>query len=394
MNDIYQGREQTQAKHFILETYLKALAMKLLEGGYSRISFVDGFSGPWASKSEKFADTSFKIALTVLSDVAKYFEDKGNPKSINCFFVEKDKAAFLKLQEEVLQYHRPQKRFIVQAMNCPFEDAIPEIQKFVQGSFALIFIDPTGWTGYPLDKMSPLLRQGKGEVLLNFMFDFINRFASSDNEPTIESFERNLGRNWKQKLDPLLPPGLAVERLFCSNLKEAGNYNFVLSTKIEKSQTRRPHFSLIYATRHYEGLKTFRDVENTALSIHEGRVSTARTNTKMIKTGQPSLFDAEDILEHGSFSLAKSTALKHAFSFVEERIKIEKTKLAFQKLAAETMEKFMVRETDVKDLCVDLAKLGKIEPTWKLRGSKIQKPDQDDLLIWIGEDTPPTPPWL
>jgi hypothetical protein len=56
------------------------------------------------------------------------------------------------------------------------------------------------------------------------------------------------------------------------------------------------------------------------------------------------------------------------------------------------METHMITESKVKEICVKLAKLGKIEPTWKLRGPKIQKPDQNDLLIWIGEDTPPTPP--
>ena len=35
MTDAYVGREQTEAKHFILRKYLQTLAFKILEGGLS-----------------------------------------------------------------------------------------------------------------------------------------------------------------------------------------------------------------------------------------------------------------------------------------------------------------------------------------------------------------------
>lgn len=390
MNDIYQGREQTQAKHFILETYLKALAMKVLNSGYySSLSYVDGFSGPWEARTEDFSDTSFKIALSVLSDVSKFFRDQGKPKEIRCFFVEKNKGSFSRLQTEVEPYNQPLIGFKVKAVNGQFEDSVGAIQEFTKDSFALMFIDPTGWTGYPLDKIGPLLRQSNGEILLNFMFDFINRFASSRNESIVESFEPILGKDWNTKIEGWPKPrGEAAEELFMRNLKRAGGYKFALSTKIEKTHEKRPHFALVYATRNYKGLKTFRDIEYKALSAHEEHLSAARTDAKFNRTGQSSLF-----AEEAGFEQLKGAALKGASDFIATRISAV-TKLTFESLAAQAMEKFMVRETHVKDICVELAKLGKIEATWKLRGSKIQKPDQDDLLIWIGEDTPPTPPWL
>ena len=383
----YGGREQTEAKHLILRTYLKALAIKLLEGGFSRLSYVDAFSGPWESRTEDFSDTSFKIALTVLSEVAQFFTDRGKPKQIGCFFIEKSKNSFRQLQIEVERYHQPERGLMVRAVNDEFENQINEIRSFTRNSFALIFIDPTGWTGYPLDKLSPLLRQGEGEVLLNFMLDFINRFASSRDQPTVDSFEPILGKDWRTKLDQSpLPKGEAAEELFLANLKAAGRYEYVLSTKIEKTLERRTHFSIVYATRKYAGLKTFRDVEYKALKTHEGHLSAARTNAKAIKTGQQSFFQ-----ETGTFDSVQESSRQNASGFVSARIMSAGT-LRFDSLAAEAMEKFMVRETDVKDLCVTLAKQRKIEATWKLRGSKFQKPDQNDLLIWIGEDTPPTPP--
>jgi len=380
MSQPYEGREQTEAKHFILKLYLKRLAMILLEGNFPTLSYVDGFSGPWESRTEDFSDTSFKIALTVLSETAQFFRDRGKPKEIRCFFVEKDKNSFDKLRTEVEKYNQPHRGFIAQASNSQFLDAIPDIQRFTRNSFTLIFIDPKGWTGYDLGKLGPLLSKLEGEVLLNFMFDFINRFTSSQDEPTVESFEPILGKDWRIKLqDSPLPKGEAAEALFLENLKTAGRYKYVLSTKIEKTHERRTHFSLIYATRKYAGLKTFRDIENKALSVHEDNLSTVRTEAKLHKSGQTSLFP-----ETGSFGQLQATAKLNTKKYIESRVQ-SVSKISFEALAAETMEKFMVRETQIKDICVELSQRGKIEATWKQGSNRRRKPDQNDLLIWIGD---------
>jgi hypothetical protein len=65
----YSGREQTKAKHFILKRYLQALAFKVLR--YFDVTYVDGFSGPWETQTEDFADSSFRIAIDVLRDAQK-----------------------------------------------------------------------------------------------------------------------------------------------------------------------------------------------------------------------------------------------------------------------------------------------------------------------------------
>lgn len=68
MASIYQGREQTEAKHFILRKYLQKLAFKTLHGGWSTLAYVDGFSGPWETRTADYSDSSFMIAIQVLKD--------------------------------------------------------------------------------------------------------------------------------------------------------------------------------------------------------------------------------------------------------------------------------------------------------------------------------------
>src|SRR5260370_16300660 len=93
VTDAYSGREQTQAKHFILKRYLQALAFKVLT--FSDITYVDGFSGPWETKAENFSDSSFMIALSVLQDAQKrILERMGHRRRIRCFFSERNAQAF------------------------------------------------------------------------------------------------------------------------------------------------------------------------------------------------------------------------------------------------------------------------------------------------------------
>ena len=177
----YIDREQTQAKHFILRRYLQALAFKVLHGW--DITYVDGFSGPWESKTEDFSDTSFMIAIDVLKDAqARILAETGKRRHISCFFSENDPAAYKQLEEAVAPHNKPNEGFEVQTFCGKFEDAVPKIQAAIGGAFPLIFIDPTGWTGYPFEKIKPIFGSAKCEVLINFMYGHISRFVTSQDE--------------------------------------------------------------------------------------------------------------------------------------------------------------------------------------------------------------------
>lgn len=192
MADPYSGREQTKAKHFILKHYLEALAFKVLT--FSNITYVDGFSGPWETRTENFSDSSFMIAIDVLRDAQKkIFEREGKRRRIRCFFSESNLASYKQLQAAVAPFHRPDEDFEIKTYQGKFEDAVGEILAFIGTSFPLIFIDPTGWTGYPFDKIKPLFSRPKCEVVINFMYEFVNRFSHSEDEDIIASLNPILG---------------------------------------------------------------------------------------------------------------------------------------------------------------------------------------------------------
>lgn len=266
MTNIYQGREQTEAKHFILRRYLQKLAFKTLLGGWNSLTYIDGFSGPWQSRTNDHSDSSFMIALEVLKDAQSKVRATGKKTRINCFFSEENRDSYIQLQAAVAPHHDPTNNFFVKTFNGKFEDAVDAIIKAMEGSFALTFIDPTGWTGYEFDKVKPIFEHAPGEVLLNFMYDFVSRFTASSDPRTIASFDGILGIGWQQRLDQSISREEAILALFTEQFRQAGNFRYVLSTPIEKISDRT-HFYIVYGTRNTKGLEAYRQVEYDALKI-------------------------------------------------------------------------------------------------------------------------------
>lgn len=377
MTDPYAGREQTKAKHYILRRYLQALAFKVLR--FSDITYVDGFSGPWEAKTDNFADSSFMIAIAVLRDAQQLiFEQTGHRRRIRCFFSESNSTAFTQLAAAVTPFHKPEEHFEIRTFCGKFEDAVVDIESFIGNSFPLIFIDPTGWTGYPFEKIKRLFVRAKCEVLINFMYEFVNRFSYSDDEDIIASLDPILGGpGWREKLDKSLPRGLAVEKLFRETLKSVGGFDFVVSTRIDKSTAERPHFFIAYGTKSGEGLKAFRETEFAALREHERSRANARQRKREQQTRTGDMFaeyDAE-VKEESIDELVnqlKAMASKELMEMLKQRGEIQ-----FARVVADILQGHMLRETNVKDICVDLAKAGVIENTW---GTGNRKPRDENVI--------------
>lgn len=375
--DPYAGREQTKAKHFILKRYLQALAFKVLT--ISDITYVDGFSGPWNSNMEDFSDSSFMIALQVLQDAQrKLFEQKGIRRRIHCFLSEIDPEAFRQLQAAVAPFNKPKDGFEVETYCGKFEDAVSQIKKSIGSSFALIFIDPTGWTGFAFEKIKDIFSSRMCETLINFMYDHVNRFVASQDIATIASLNAILGGSgWRERLDTKLPRGLAVEKLFRDTLQRAGNFQYVISTKIDRNTADRPHFFIAYATKSRHGLKVFRQIEYDALREQARNRANAKERKQEQRSAMIDMFSGHeaDVQEETIDGIVKAQE-RLASAYLLEVLSNEHT-LPFSQVVDVLLQAFMLRETNVKDICVALEKEGRIDRTW---GPGNRKPQDADLV--------------
>ena len=214
----YRGREQTFIKHLILRRYLETVARHIL-WSQSEFVFVDGFSGPWAAASDNYEDTSFGIAMRLLRQVRD--ELKANhqrERRVRCVFVEKGPRAFARLSEAV----KAAPYIDAHAIHGRFEDSVDKVLRQVGNAFALISIDPKGWS-FDLRKLGPMLRHRPSEVIVNFMFEHINRFLDDQRPEIRASYVLPFGDpNWRSRFDALQASGLRREEAVLELFREGG----------------------------------------------------------------------------------------------------------------------------------------------------------------------------
>lgn len=137
-----------------------------------------------------------------------------------------------------------------------FEDVVPEIVDYVGRSFSLTFIDPTGWSGFGLRKIRPLLKL-PGEVIINFMYDHVNRYLNDPRPEIAASFDQMFGGpNWYLEVEDRVGMGMsredAILDVYCGRLRKFGDFEHVTSTRILKPLSDRSYFHLVYGTRHWK----------------------------------------------------------------------------------------------------------------------------------------------
>lgn len=161
-------------------------------------------------------------------------------------------------------------------------------------------------------------------------------------------------------------------------LKAAGKFTYVVSTRIDKSTQNRPHFFLAYATKDRAGLKAFREIEFRALRTHARARSAAMARKRETRSGTPEMF-AEFDADHREASIDELVAEQKQQSkeFLLTLLVAAKS-IQFTDVADTLLQAFMLRETNVKDVCVELAREGKIENTW---GSGTRKPNDQTQIV-------------
>lgn len=285
----YRGREQTYLKHFFLERYLEAVAYRI-GWGYREFVYVDGFSGPWRSQDEAFEDTSFMIAIQRLRSVRDSLARLNREPRIRCVFVESQ----FERCEELRRAVQDIQDFEIVVIAGEFENVQGEVMRAAGESFSLTFVDPLGWSGLALRRLAPLLRR-HGEVLINFMFDYVNRFSADGRQPIARSFDDFFGGpGW----DEVVRQGEeSMLEFYQRRLGELCGFHFVTRTQILKPRDNRTYFYLVYGTRHLEGLKQFRKSERKFLQEQERIRADASQDARQTRTGQGELFREADAAE-------------------------------------------------------------------------------------------------
>lgn len=361
----YEGRAQAIVKHTFLSKYLPALVGKL-GNSRDRLVYIDGFAGPWKSSDEEnFSDTSFGIALDAMLAAQQFQKNRGHNVKMTAHLVEKDPAAFQKLDGFAKQFDT----INVTPREGDFHGHMQAILNSLQPSdFCFTFIDPKGLS-LDIKALSPLLARRSSEVLINFMYDFFNRLAGMDSEAITEIMNAlMLGAEWRPKLEAARNPKEREEVIieaFCECVRTSGNYKYVTTLKVQKPSHDRTLYHLVFGTRHPAGLEVFRDSQIKALETQAQVRSTAKTKAKSKKSGMDDMFGGSDTVALDPSAREIEAGKIDGVKFARALIASRSNGILWPEIWPAVLEKHTIRKSVLGNSLNELRKAGSIiAPDW------------------------------
>ncbi len=279
----------TRAKHEILRRYLQAWTPILTQGGFPKVAYLDGFSGP--GQYEGGEDGSPIIALKAALD----HSNRISGQVIFVFVEEKqDRAEFLR---QIVQSMSLPKNFVVEIHGGKtFERAFADFRRDhadrnsrLPPTFA--FIDPFGWTGAPFSVVQSILGQPSCEVFVTFMYEEINRFIGHpDQEANFDLFFGT--RDWRSGINLAKPAerNRFLHDLYLRQLKQAARAEYARSFQMRNAAGVTDYY-LFYATNNSTGLKKMKEAMWKVDESGEFTFSDATDPNQMVLSSKSPRFD-------------------------------------------------------------------------------------------------------
>lgn len=325
-----------------------------------RLWYVDCFAGPWKARDQELRDTSISIGLTALESVAQTWGTEHFLIELGAIFVEKNQHAFKQLGQFLANRSE-----LVRTHPLPgeFGQRIGEIEQLIQSDPAFVFVDPTGWKGVAMDFIAPLVKQPRRDVLINVMFNDVNRFKDDP-----RAFLREQMRTFFGLKTGDLPPGMSetqLIRFYRSRLKSACSMEFALDLAVPHPLHARTKLRLVVGGHNREVVRLFRDVERKVLGVEASTVRVkAKERRNLERTGQMPLLHAPPPEHDDAYEKARTEGLEEVRSYVPERLR-QVGPLEYWRLWPAVLEECHITATDLKSVLVDMRRSGAIVvPNW------------------------------
>ena len=380
----YHDREQSYLKHRVLREYLVLWGRKLgslARRGPITLWYVDCFAGPWQSQDEELGDTSIHIGLSALEEAGRIWRDNGQEVALRAIFVEKDDKAFARLEQYLTKREGAVE---TTAFHGEFGSHVSNIADMLSDDPAFVFVDPTGFKGVAMDYIRPLLVKRMREVLVNVMFNHINRFKDDSRAFLREQMKAFFGLS-----EEALEKGLSeteLLRTYRTNLKSNCDVSFAADLAVPHPTKRRTWFRLVIGGKHPEVLRVFREVEARVIGGEAASIRTeARDRKTEQETGQMSLLSEQAAPSQDAWYAEANEADRLAC--IDDLISElpENGARRYRALWPAVLEERHVTEGELAKAVVAAAKAGRlfIEPDKRRR----RRAQDDDLLSRPGDKT-------
>ena len=281
----YIGREPAFVKHTILRSYLLRLFM--IVGQSSKIpviNYVDCMSGPWQEGDEELRDTSIGVSLQQIAECQAELEKRfGRQPKFRALYIEKNKKSFLKLNSFLVG--NPYPGIETHCMRGDYVSLTDDIVNWCGDEFTFFFVDPKGWKGVVDARvMQPLLQMKRAELLINLMYDFVNRAYSIPKHA--EDMEVLFGD------DGALDGGerkIVIPQRYRRELKQVYQGRTAM-VPIDKGGVDRVLYFLVYLTRDATGIRVFKEIAEDMEIVQRQVKQEARLRKQQMQSSTEDMF--------------------------------------------------------------------------------------------------------
>lgn len=253
---IWHIEPHTQAKHAILERYLKAW-LPIMSRWNGRILYIDGFAGPgkYLDKNNRpIIDGSPLIAIN-----AALKHKLPLHAEIVFIFIELDPRRCEHLKNLLTQINLPN-NLKYEVMCEKFDETLSSILNYLdeqnkQLAPTFAFIDPFGYSDTPFSIIKRIMKTKKCEVLITFMYKDINRFLNDPDKAL--HFDSLFGTDqWRSiaQVNNSRERKRQIHELYHRQLKEEAKVKYVRSFEMINEFNQTIYF-LYFGTNSLDGLK-------------------------------------------------------------------------------------------------------------------------------------------
>ena len=257
---LFDAPLHTEAKHRLYRFYLDAWLPILLGGRFPRVRIVDGFAGPGRYTGGQ--EGSPQVAIRAALEHERLRSVLAGPDRVRLLFIEADARRARHLEHELhafdsarpagLRWRVEQGEFAT-----VWSGALEAAERTGRLDPTLLFIDAFGYTGFPMALLTPMQGYRACELLINFPWDSVDRWAVNVEErhPLLTELYgderwrpgRNVSDAWEREQ--------FFVREYQAALADAGWRGTTFRMLNARNQTQ---YYLVYGTTNSAGMEAFK----------------------------------------------------------------------------------------------------------------------------------------
>lgn len=253
---IWEIEPHTEAKHEILRKYLDAW-LPIITRWNGRVLYIDGFAGPGEYIGGKCGSPIIAIK-SVMEQKMKIASE------IKMLFIEADEKRCEYLKQKVDSLKGIPSNIETECICAKFDEKLKEILEYIDGQKgklapAFVFIDPFGFTGFPFSLIKRIMQNERCEVLINFMYEEINRFVGEEKlwPGLTETFGTEKWKNVIPEKDPKKRMEI-LHGIYKEQLEKEAGIKYVRSFKMMNKMNKIDYF-LFFGTNMMTGLEKMKE---------------------------------------------------------------------------------------------------------------------------------------